>query len=135
LNRFFSASLLPEAVFNFEKVSKRTHLDIASVNCACLLHMNEEGIVEAMHLSAGGVAPFPKYLDRTVTFLVNKKVSAEVLKEAISTMNGEVAPISDARGTADYKRLLLRQLFLAHFANDGETGEQNIINHCIDFTE
>jgi len=30
-------------------------------------------------------------------------------------MNEEIAPISDARGTADYKRLLLRQLFFAHF--------------------
>ena len=27
----------------------------------------------------------------------------------------EIAPISDARGTADYKRLLLRQLLFAHF--------------------
>jgi xanthine dehydrogenase small subunit len=27
----------------------------------------------------------------------------------------EIAPISDARGTADYKRLLLRQLIYAHF--------------------
>ncbi|MEZ4739461.1 MAG: hypothetical protein R2818_08920 [Flavobacteriales bacterium] len=26
-----------------------------------------------------------------------------------------VAPISDARGAAEYKRLLLRQLFFAHF--------------------
>ena len=30
-------------------------------------------------------------------------------------MNDEIAPISDARGTADYKRLLLRQLLFAHF--------------------
>ena len=29
-------------------------------------------------------------------------------------MNEEIAPISDARGTKEYKRLLLRQLFLAH---------------------
>jgi xanthine dehydrogenase small subunit len=27
----------------------------------------------------------------------------------------EVSPISDVRGTADYKRLLLGQLVLAHF--------------------
>jgi xanthine dehydrogenase iron-sulfur cluster and FAD-binding subunit A len=36
-------------------------------------------------------------------------------------MNTEIAPISDARGTADYKRLLLRQLFLAHFKNETES--------------
>ena len=27
----------------------------------------------------------------------------------------EISPISDARGTAEYKRLLLRQLIFAHF--------------------
>jgi xanthine dehydrogenase small subunit len=30
-------------------------------------------------------------------------------------VQAEIAPISDARGTAEYKRMLLRQLILAHF--------------------
>lgn len=101
--------------FNFEKVCKRTHLDIASVNTACQVRVTAEGSIENIHLSAGGVAPFPKYLAATAAFLTGKKINAEVLKEAIAIMNTEIAPISDARGTADYKRLLLRQLFLAHF--------------------
>lgn len=101
--------------FNFEKVCKRTHLDIASVNTACQVRFTAEDRVEDVHLSAGGVAPFPKYLAATVAFLKGKKINAEVLKEAIAIMNTEIAPISDARGTAGYKRLLLRQLFLAHF--------------------
>ncbi|MEP7255974.1 MAG: FAD binding domain-containing protein [Ferruginibacter sp.] len=103
--------------FSFEKVCKRTHLDIASVNSACQLQLNTDGIIDDIHLSAGGVAPFPKYLGATTAFLKGKIVSTEVLKEAIAVMNTEIAPISDARGTADYKRLLLRQLFLAHFKN------------------
>jgi len=101
--------------FNFEKVSKRTHLDIASVNSACQLQINEGGSIKDIHLSAGGVAPFPKYLAATCSFLKGKRIDAEILKEAIAIMNEEIAPIGDARGTADYKRLLLRQLFLAHF--------------------
>ncbi len=79
-----------------------------------------------MHLSAGGVAPFPKYLAATAAFLKGKKINAEVLEEAIAIMNTEIAPISDARGTADYKRLLLRQLFLAHFKNKQEVIKQVI---------
>ena len=39
-------------------------------------------------------------------------------------MNTEIAPISDARGTKEYKRLLLRQLFLAHFKNYDEPVKQ-----------
>ena len=101
--------------FNFEKVSKRTHLDIASVNSACQAQVNDDGVIEEIHLSAGGVAPFPKYLLETCSFLNEKKINAESLKAAIEIMNAEIAPISDARGTKEYKKLLLRQLFLAHF--------------------
>lgn len=101
--------------FNFEKVSKRTHLDIASVNTACQLGLSDDGVVNVIHLSAGGVAPYPKYLADTCSFLKGKTINTKDLKAAIEIMNAEIAPISDARGSADYKRLLLRQLFLAHF--------------------
>lgn len=103
-----------EAVFNFEKVCKRTWLDIASVNSACLMYLDKGGVITDIHLSAGGVAPFPKYLSNTAAFLKGKKIDTAVLNEAIKIMNDEIAPISDARGTKEYKRLLLRQLILAH---------------------
>lgn len=102
--------------FSFEKVCKRTYLDIASVNSACSYQLNDDGIISDIHLSAGGVAPFPKYLAATASYLKGKRPDVIVLTEAIKIMNEEIAPISDARGTVDYKRLLLRQLFLAHFA-------------------
>lgn len=102
------------AVFNFEKVCKRAWLDIASVNAACLVQTDEDGVINDIHLSAGGVAPFPKYLSNTVAYLKGKKVTTDVLHDAIKIMNEEIVPISDARGTKEYKRLLLRQLFLAH---------------------
>lgn len=107
--------------FSFEKVSKRTHLDIASVNSACSWKQNADTTIAEIHIAAGGVAPFPKYLGKTTSFLIGKQITVEVLKEAVYIMNTEVAPISDARGTAEYKRLLLRQLFLAHFKNETES--------------
>jgi xanthine dehydrogenase small subunit len=114
--------------FNFEKVSKRTHLDIASVNTACQMKQNADGAIEEIHLSAGGVAPFPKYLGKTASFLKDKIINARVLKEAIAVMNTEIAPISDARGTKEYKQLLLRQLFLAHFKSKAEIIKQVILD-------
>ncbi len=100
--------------FHFEKVSKRTYLDIASVNTAIRLEIDGNIIREA-HVSAGGVAPIPKYLATTSAFLAGKPVTSETVSDTIKVMNDEIAPISDARGTAGYKRLLLRQLFFAHF--------------------
>lgn len=100
--------------FHFEKVSKRTNLDIASVNSAILLKIENNFIVEA-HLAAGGVNAVPLYLKKTVAFLVQKEITETLILEANEIVQSEIAPISDARGTAEYKRLLLRQLIFAHF--------------------
>jgi xanthine dehydrogenase small subunit len=100
--------------FNFEKVSKRQFLDIASVNSAVSFKL-KDNIFKEVHLSAGGVGPVPLYLGKTVAFLEGKEASLKTLLDANSVLQKEIAPISDVRGSADYKRLLLRQLFFAHF--------------------
>ncbi|WP_055447729.1 FAD binding domain-containing protein [Lacinutrix mariniflava] len=100
--------------FNFEKVCKRTHLDIASVNSAIHLSVENETITEA-NVSIGGVAAIPKYLHDTSAFLKGKQLNTETILEANAMLQKEIAPISDVRGTSDYKRLLARQLFFAHF--------------------
>ena len=101
-------------IFNFEKVSKRTHLDIATVNSACLLKFDENNTILEAHVSAGGLAATPKYLGETADFLKGKKVEQIALDEVVEVLQSEVSPISDVRGSTEYKRLLLRQLFYAH---------------------
>ena len=103
-----------ETLFHFEKVSKRTCLDIASVNTAIRLNMSG-GLITEAHLSAGGVGPIPAYLDATSQFLTGKPPDAGTIAQAIDIARSEVTPISDVRGSADYKRLLLGQLIKAHF--------------------
>jgi xanthine dehydrogenase small subunit len=100
--------------FNFEKVSKRTCLDISSVNTAISLKMEDGKILEA-HAAAGGVAPVPLYLKKTSEFLRGKEITEATVSEANEIMQSEISPISDVRGSESYKRLLLRQLFTAHF--------------------
>jgi len=101
-------------LFHFEKVSKRTHLDIASVNTAISLSMDGDRIIEA-GLSAGGVGPIPLYLGHASAFLKGKTRSQEVVLEMIELVHEEIKPISDTRGSKEYKRLLLEQLIKAHF--------------------
>jgi xanthine dehydrogenase small subunit len=100
--------------FNLEKVSKRIHLDIATVNTAVLISETDNAI-DTIHLSAGGVGPTPLYLNDTCNFLTGKRISSQNLKSANEIIQNEISPISDVRGTEAYKRLLLRQLFYAHF--------------------
>ena len=108
--------LLPgkNSKFNFEKVSKRTHLDIASVNTAFQVSYDRSDITHAA-LSAGGVGPVPLYLSETSKYLAGKKLNVETIDGAVNVAQSEISPISDARGSADYKRLLLSQLIRAHF--------------------
>ncbi len=127
--------------FNFEKVCKRTYLDIATVNTAISLTCDQEPgigwlppvlsepgsratersgnlvdhIITDAHLAAGGVAPIPLYLKETSSFLIGRTVNQETIEKANEIMQLEISPISDVRGTEQYKRLLLRQLFRAHF--------------------
>jgi len=100
--------------FSYEKVGKRMHLDIASVNSAMLIQ-EQAGKISKVHLSAGGVAPFPLYLAKTSAYLVGQNVCLETVKTAAEIALSEIVPISDTRGSAQYKRLLLRQLLYAHF--------------------
>ena len=114
--------LLTEVIFadptdarvNFEKVSKRTCLDIASVNAACSIRQTGDTIREA-HFSLGGVAPIPLYLHETSRALHGRTLDLDTAWQAVRISQQEIAPISDVRGSAEYKRLLARQLLIAHF--------------------
>jgi xanthine dehydrogenase small subunit len=100
--------------FNFETVCKRTFLDIASVNTAISLKVSGN-LIETAHVSIGGVFATTLYLRKTSEFLRGKEISDTTITEAAEILQTEIAPISDVRGSETYKRLLLKQLFTAHF--------------------
>ncbi len=116
---FIEAIRIPKSVleskFNFEKVSKRKYLDIASVNTAAIIE-TENKIIKKANISAGGVYSYPKLLDKTNEFLVGKEISNEVVIKALEIVQSEISPISDIRGSEKYKRALLNRLIFAHFA-------------------
>lgn len=103
-----------EAKFNYEKVAKRAHLDIATVNSAILIKIDNKIITEA-HISAGGVSPIPLYLAKCSAYLNGRNVSIETVCDAARIALDEINPVDDVRGSANYKRLLLRQIVYAHF--------------------
>lgn len=102
-------------LFHFEKVSKRTHLDIASVNSAIRLEM-KGNIIEKAGIAAGGVGPVPMFLEKSSAMLAGKEITPSLPDELIAVIKTEISPISDVRGTKEYKTLLLAQLVKAHFS-------------------
>ncbi len=100
--------------FHFEKVARRRHQDIASVNSAIGLETAGERIVAA-HAAAGGVAPVPLFLMEASALLAGQEVSPALVREFLAAADREIAPINDVRGSAAYKRALLRRLLFAAF--------------------
>lgn len=98
----------------WEKVSKRAWLDIATVNAALSFNL-EGGTFTAARAALGGVAATPLYLAKASAFLVGKPATMETVAEMLAVADSEYNPISDVRGSAEYKNLLARQLLLACF--------------------
>jgi xanthine dehydrogenase small subunit len=114
ISKFWFGLPHKNTLFNFEKVSKRTHLDIASVNTAISLLL-DGGVIAEVSISAGGVGPTPAYLSMASEFLKGQVISEKLIVKATQIAQTEISPISDARGTEEYKRFLLSQLIKAHF--------------------
>ena len=98
----------------FEKVCRRRYLDIASVNTSFYCEVNDNKF-SVVHISAGGVGPIPLYLSKMVESLNGKEITYDDIKHSIDIALTEISPISDVRGSIEYKKLLLRNLLLAHF--------------------
>lgn len=107
----------PDTQFHFVRVCKREYLDVASVNAACSMAMTASGEITDIHLAIGGVAAVPLYLRETRSALMGRTCTSEAIVDAEKVLQSEIAPISDIRGSADYKRLLARQQFFTLMEN------------------
>lgn len=100
----------------YRKVARREHDDIASVNLALAVGHASSGYFGEVSLAAGGVGPYPLRLPRAAAALCGRPVCAATLREALSLIDEEIAPIDDLRGSAAYKRRLLKHLLLDQVA-------------------
>ena len=103
-----------ESKFSFEKVSNRKYLDIASCNTAMSITLQNKKVIK-LSISAGGIAPVPVLLEKASYNFLGKEISIENINKLLKDIDSEISPIDDIRGSAKYKRLLLRQLVKAHF--------------------
>lgn len=96
------------------KISKRRDMDISTVTAAFLLQLHGETIVSA-RIATGGVGPTVVRLPNAETALAGKQFSEATMREAGEIGRGEIAPISDVRGSAEYRLQLVENLFVKCF--------------------
>jgi xanthine dehydrogenase small subunit len=90
------------------KVSRRKDLDISAFTAAIRLRMN--GHIEEARIAYGGVAPTVVRLPKTEAFLTGKAPTLDLFESAGDIARSEIKPISDVRGSADYRLLLAKNI-------------------------
>lgn len=90
------------------KVSRRRDLDISAFTAAIRMRVN--GRIEEPRIAYGGVAPTVVRLPKTESFLDGKKPSLELFERAGEIARSEVHPISDVRGSAEYRAQLAENI-------------------------
>ena len=95
------------------KVSRRKDLDISAFTAAIRMDF-EQGVIANPRIVYGGVGPTLLRLPQTEAFLTGKRPMLATFEQAGAIARGEIKPISDVRGSADY-RLQLAENILAKF--------------------
>jgi carbon-monoxide dehydrogenase medium subunit len=97
-------STLKGAGMSFLKLG-RVAQDIATVNAAVLLVM-EDGICRKCRLAVGAVAPTPLRLNSVENAMEGRAIDEELLSRVAQMAAMEVAPITDVRSTASYRKTM-----------------------------
>jgi xanthine dehydrogenase small subunit len=102
------------------KVSKRQDLDISTFGAAIWLKVSGQ-CIQDVRIAYGGVAPIILRLRKTEAHLKGSSISAGTFDSACEVALSEISPISDVRGSAEYRNMLaaniLRKLYYELDAN------------------
>jgi xanthine dehydrogenase small subunit len=99
----------PRDDFQLYKISKRHDLDISSFTAAFWMR-RENGVVAEIRIAYGGVGPVIYRLRKTEAALVGKPFTEAEIEAVTEIARGEITPISDVRGAAEYRFLLAENI-------------------------
>jgi xanthine dehydrogenase small subunit len=106
----------PGELLKLYKVSRRNDLDIATFGAAIRVRRSGE-IISRAKVAYAGVAPTIVRLPATEAFLQGKRLSEETFREAGRLAQSELAPITDVRGSRDFRLLLARNILLKFYTD------------------
>jgi carbon-monoxide dehydrogenase medium subunit len=87
----------------------RWSMDLAGVGVAASVEV-EGATVTSARVALGAVAPVPLLVGDAAEAVVGTELTAETAREAGARASAACSPISDARGTADYRRQVVAVL-------------------------
>ncbi|MES2963728.1 MAG: FAD binding domain-containing protein [Bdellovibrionota bacterium] len=110
----------PTETLVVRKVSERKDLDISSVNAAFKIAWSDAAKtkVKSAKIAFGGIAATAVRLKKTENFLAGKSLGAETIREAVDSLQAEIAPIGDVRGSSAFRRILAENLLRSFLSEE-----------------
>jgi xanthine dehydrogenase small subunit len=96
------------------KVSKRFDQDISAV-CAAFALRLEGGRVASMRIAYGGMAAIPRRATTAEDALTGNLWTVDAIRAAMAEVDAAFTPLSDMRASADYRKLVARNLLLKFY--------------------
>lgn len=109
--------LRPRDRLRLYKVSRRRDMDISTFTAAILMQV-ESDVIRQASLAFGAVGPIVLRLPQTESYLVGKPFSMETMVAAGEIVVDEITPISDVRGTADYRYQLAKNVLMKFYCEE-----------------
>ena len=95
----------------FIKLGKRQALAISIINVVTVITLDRErGVFSDARIGIGAVAPTPLRARRAEEALIGHLINDEAIQAASREAMSEVSPISDIRGSGDYRREMTQVL-------------------------
>jgi xanthine dehydrogenase large subunit len=99
----------------FYKVSRRREMDISAVAGCFRIELDSEQQIKFARLAYGGVAPTPLRAKQVEAALLGKLWNAETVQNVLPLLESSFSPISDVRGSAEFRCSLVAELFQKFF--------------------
>jgi CO/xanthine dehydrogenase FAD-binding subunit len=102
----------------FRKVGTRAAQAISKTVAAGLLWLKRDATVEELRFALGSMAPTVRRLRHAEALVKGKRLTPDVVREAVALVASDVSPIDDVRSTAEYRLAVSRNL-LFRFLSEG----------------
>lgn len=103
-----------EELLRLYKISRRRDLDISTFTAAIRMTLAGERISQ-VSIAYGAVAPTVLRLRNTEEFLIGRRFCEATMQQAGEVAIAEITPISDVRGSSDFRLQLARNVLLKFY--------------------
>jgi xanthine dehydrogenase small subunit len=122
ITRVFIPLPAPSEIFKLYKISRRKDLDISAFTAAIWIKRNGGEVIEDCRIAFGGVGPVILRLRRTEDFLRGNALTAASVDEAGRIARSEITPITDVRGSKEYRLRLGENILRKFYVELSEVG-------------